>query len=102
MKKALIAAALAAGLVLGTAGAAVAGEYNGKGEPVPGGVTGKSACSVSGRDVPDDVEGNPPGFEDDEITGGRVQSYGQIVRAGGKAFAPSPGVACRGNAAFEE
>ena len=80
MKKTLVAAALAAGLVLGTAGTALAGEYNGKGEPVPGGVTGKSACSFSGRDVPDDVEGNPPGFDDDDITGGGSDQGGPAGR----------------------
>jgi hypothetical protein len=31
-----------------------------------------------------------------------VQSYGQIVAAGLKDMVPSPGVACRGNATFEE
>ena len=72
-------------------------EYNGKGEPVPGGKTGKSECSYSGKDVDDAVEGNPPGFDDDAITAvgnTRVQSYGMIVRIGGKAGAPSPGFAC--------
>ena len=54
------------------------------------------------RDLPDDVEGNPEGGDDDMITGGHVQNYGQIVRAGGKSFAPSPGIACRGNAEHEE
>jgi hypothetical protein len=29
-----------------------------------------------------------------------VQSYGQIVSSGGKAFAPSPGVACNGHTGF--
>ncbi len=46
-----------------------------------------SICSFSGQnDVPNDPE-----------EGGRVQSYGQIVRAGGKAFAPSPGMLCNGH-----
>jgi hypothetical protein len=36
----------------------------------------------------------------DEEEGGRVQSYGQIVRAGGKAFVPSPGMACNGHTGF--
>jgi hypothetical protein len=46
-----------------------------------------SICSFSGlNDTPDDPE-----------EGGQVQSYGQIVRAGGKAFVPSPGVACNGH-----
>ena|SRR5215208_7813517 len=43
-----------------------------------------SICSFSGlNDEPDDPE-----------EGGRVQSYGQIVSQGGKAFAPSPGDYC--------
>ena len=43
-----------------------------------------SICAFSGlNDVPLDPE-----------EGGLVQSYGQIVAAGGKAFVPSPGVAC--------
>ncbi len=41
-----------------------------------------SICSFSGLN--DDPEG-------------RVQSYGQIVREGGKAFVPSPGEACNGH-----
>lgn len=98
MKKVMIGGLLALGLLLGTGGAAIAGEYDGRGNPVPGGDQGASACSYSGRDVPDDVEGNPPGFDDDVFTGGHVQSYGILVKAGAKGFAPSPGDACRGNA----
>jgi len=46
-----------------------------------------SICSYSGlNDDPTDPE-DP----------GRVQSYGQIVKAGGKAFAPSPGLLCNGH-----
>jgi len=46
-----------------------------------------SICSFSGlNDDPTDPE-DP----------GRVQSYGQIVKAGGKAFAPSPGLLCNGH-----
>ncbi|MGI9823615.1 hypothetical protein [Agromyces sp. Marseille-Q5079] len=103
MKRMIIGCTVALGLVLGGgAGAAFAGETNGNGDPIPGAHKASSACAFSGQDLPDDIEGNPPGFEDDAITGGHVQSYGQIVRAGGKAFAPSPGVACRGNVDFEE
>jgi len=56
-----------------------------------------SICSFSGlNDEPDDPE-----------EGGRVQSYGQIVRAGFKAEVPSPGTLCNGHLfpypeAFEE
>lgn len=101
VKKATVAALAVLGLVLGASGTAFAGEYNGKGDPVPGGVNGKSACSFSGRDIDDSVENNPPGFDDDDLTIHGVQSYGQIVSQGGKAFAPSPGGACRGNLAEE-
>ena len=41
-------------------------------------------------------------MDDDAVTGGHVQSYGQYVRAGLKGEVPSPGVACRGHAEFEE
>ncbi len=54
-------------MVLGLAGAASAGEYAGRGEPVPGGVNGASECSYSGQDLSDDLENNPPGFDDDDI-----------------------------------
>jgi hypothetical protein len=97
MKKTAVAITAVAGLVLGAGGTAFAGEYSGKGNPVPGGVNGKSACSFSGRDVPDDVENNPPGFDDDAVAIRGVQSYGQYVSQGYKAYVPSPGVACRGN-----
>ncbi|MCK8609724.1 hypothetical protein [Agromyces sp. C10] len=102
MKRIAIGCLVALGLVVGGAGAAHAGEYNGKGEPIPGAHKASSVCAFSGRDVPDEVEDNPPGFDDDAITGGHVQSYGIIVRAGGKSAVPSPGVACRGNVSFEE
>ena len=46
-----------------------------------------SICSFSGlNDVPNDP-----------VEGGRVQSYGQIVKAGAKAEFPSPGMACNGH-----
>ncbi len=44
----------------------------------------RSICSYSG------LNDNP----DDPAEGGQVQSYGQIVKAGGKSEAPSPGFAC--------
>lgn len=46
-----------------------------------------SICSYSGLN---DDPSHP-------TEGGRVQSYGQIVAAGGKAFAPSPGLLCNGH-----
>ena len=51
---------------------------------------GNSICAFSGLNNPLDAEAGP----------GKVQSYGQIVAAGGKAFVPSPGVACNGHTGF--
>lgn len=102
MKRAIIGCLIASGLVLGGAGAAFAGETNGNGDPIPGAHNASSACAFSGQDLPDSIEGNPPGFDDDAVTGGHVQSYGKYVSHGLKGVVPSPGVACRGNAGFEE
>ncbi|MGV8911213.1 MAG: hypothetical protein ACOH14_01235 [Rhodoglobus sp.] len=46
MKRAIIGCILASGLVLGGAGA---------------------ACAYSGQDLPDSIEGNPPGFDGDFV-----------------------------------
>jgi hypothetical protein len=71
-------------------GAASAGEVNGNGQPTSGPDHAHSICVFSGlNDTPDDP-----------IEGGRVQSYGQIVKAGGKSFVPSPGEACNGHTGF--
>ena len=60
---------------------------NANGQIERGPAHANSICSFSGlNDVPLDPE-----------EGGRVQSYGQIVRAGGKAFVPSPGMLCNGH-----
>lgn len=101
MKRAIIGCVVAVGLVLGGASAAFAGETNGKGMPIPGAHKASSACAFSGQDLPDSIEGNPPGFDDDFVTGGRVQSYGKYVSYGLKGVVPSPGQACRGNVDFE-
>ena len=101
MKKVIAGCALAAGVVLAAGGTAFAGEYNGKGEPIPATQHARSACAFSGQDIPDDVENNPPGFDDDAIMIHGVQTYGQFVAAGLKGAVPSPGIACRGNAEFE-
>ena len=69
-------------------GSASAGEVNGNGEEIPATDHAASACAFSGQN--------------DDQTESRVQSYGQIVQAGLKAFVPSPGVACRGNVDFAE
>ncbi len=103
MKRIAIGCLVTLGLVVGGASAAYAGETNGKGQPIPGADRANSACAYSGRDLPDGTgpgyENNPlPFMDDDDVTGGHVQSYGQYVRAGWKDTerAPSPGVACRG------
>jgi len=99
MKKLVCGSALALGLVLGSAGAAAAGETNGNGDPIPGAHNASSACAFSGRDLPDRIENNPlPELNDDAVTGGHVQSYGKYVSHGLKSEVPSPGIACRGNA----
>jgi hypothetical protein len=97
MRKVIIGGALAAGLTLGVGGTAFAGEVNGKGESIPGAHKASSECAFSGQDLPDDIENNPPGFDDDAIMIRGVQSYGPFVSQGLKAFVPSPGDACRGN-----
>lgn len=97
MRRIATGCVLVLGFVLGTTATAYAGEYTGKDGFVPGGVNGKSECSFSGQDAPDSIENNPPGYDDDAITIHGVQSYGQFVSQGMKAFVPSPGEACRGN-----
>ena len=104
MKRLSTICVIALGLVLGGAASAQAGEYNGKGEPVPGGENGKSDCSYSGRDIPDAIEMNPfPFLDDDALTSQRnyTQSYGLFVSLGMKDMVPSPGEACRGNVVHE-
>lgn len=109
MKRVMIGLVAALGLVFGTGTAAMAGEVNGTGAPTPAPDHASSECVFSGLDTLDAIEGNPEGFNDDmfamrgnQSPAGKdryhgVQSYGSIVRAGGKAMAPSPGMACRGN-----
>jgi hypothetical protein len=48
MKKTLAGAAIVAALILGSGGAAFAGEVNGKGDKTPGGDGARSACVYSG------------------------------------------------------
>ncbi|MFW2382963.1 MAG: hypothetical protein ACN4GZ_14500 [Acidimicrobiales bacterium] len=105
MKKIALSFGLATGMIIGTAGAAAAGEYTGNGRTAPGGEKGKSECSYSGLDAPADVEGTFP-FDDDPygVDFHGVQSYGQFI-AYEKTVGPlnlpfplpSPGQACRGN-----
>src|SRR5690348_13311793 len=68
MKKTLAGVALCAALILGTGGAAFAGEVNGKGEPNRGGDKARSACVYSGLE-----DGSEPGT----VAGpGNVQNWG--------------------------
>jgi hypothetical protein len=90
VRKLLVAAVCAAAVVPLSAGSAFAGEVTGNGKPTQAPAHANSICAFSGQnDAP-----NEPG------EGGRVQSYGQIVRAGFKAEAPSPGFACNGHSGF--
>jgi hypothetical protein len=87
-KKSIIAAvALSVAALLGAgAGTAFAGEVTGNGDPTQGPAHANSICVFSGQnDTPNDP-----------VEGGRVQSYGQLVKQGLKSKVPSPGVACRG------
>lgn len=125
-RRPLFAASLALVSLLLSSQAVLAGEWSpGKGDTAAK-TRAHSACLFNGRDQPDesapgagdgepiwfDVNGNQQ-VDPEEIFGddadwgatparGKVQSYGQIVASGGKAFAPSPGVACNPNSGFEE
>lgn len=89
--RALVVAALCAvGIAVLGAGSAFAGEVNGNGDQTAGISHANSICVFSGLN-------DNPYSTDPEDPGGRVQNYGQIVAAGGKAFVPSPGVACNGH-----
>ena len=82
-KKSLCAVALcAAAIVSVSAGSALADEAHGQ---------GRSICHFSGLN--DDPDAAFP-------EGGRVQSYGQLVRKGLKDAVPSPGFACNPNNGF--
>lgn len=102
MKRVILTCVVTLGLTMGGAMSAQAGETSGTGGTVPGAHNASSACAFSGLDIPDAEENNPPGFDDDFVTDGHVQTYGKWVSHGFKAFVPSPGEACRGNVEFEE
>ncbi|TFC53188.1 hypothetical protein E3O47_03710 [Cryobacterium sp. TMT2-17-1] len=102
MKRMVLGCVVALVLVFVGATSAQAGETSGNGSPVPGATNASSACAYSGRDLPDAEENQPPQFNDDFVTDGRVQSYGRFVSHGFKDLVPSPGEACRGNVTFEE
>ena len=89
-KKSVVAATFCAFAMVGvSATTASAGEVNGRGEPIPAPDQANSICAFSG-------------LNDDPAEGGRVQSYGQLVRQG--LIEPrffNPGDACRGGSNFE-
>jgi len=72
------------------ANATVAGEVDGKGNPIPGGAKGKSECSYSGQQ-------DDPAADAGFFRGDRVQSWGQIPKAFRiflTAIGSNPGAAC--------
>jgi hypothetical protein len=89
-----LAVALCTAAVAGAGvSAAFAGEVNGNGKPTAGPEHANSICVFSGQN-------DDPTSTDPENPGGRVQSHGQIVKAGGKDEVPSPGEACNGHTGF--
>lgn len=66
----LILVTVAASILCFGASVSFAGEVDGKGNPVPGGVNGRSECSYSGQQDDDTNEGV---FKSD-----RTQSWGQL------------------------
>lgn len=91
MKRVFGVTACCSALVFATAGVASAGEITGNGTLKT--VQANSWCAYSGQNDGYHIPSHQEGPDDT----GRVQSYGQIVRAGGKAFAPSPGQSCNPN-----
>jgi hypothetical protein len=91
-KKHLASLACAIALAGATTGAAFAGEVTGNGKDTAGPSHASSICAFSGQN--DDPDAEAP-------EGGRVQSFGQLVRGGfidPTAFNPgSPEGGCRGN-----
>jgi hypothetical protein len=110
MKKVLACAVVAIGLVLGSGGAAMAGEATGNGGEAQGANNSASECAFSGQDTLDAIENPPdgpfydPAFNDDGLAmrGNQkhgykgIQSYGMFVSAG-IDVGINPGDACRGN-----
>lgn len=79
-----------AGILAMGSNVAFAGEVDGKGNPVPGGEKGKSACSYSGQQ-------DDPVADEGIFKGDRVQSWGQMPKALReflRSIGSSPGDAC--------
>ncbi|HET8767442.1 hypothetical protein RKE38_04045 [Phycicoccus sp. M110.8] len=90
-KRIILVPAFAGALLLVGVSSASAGEITGNGKPAQGATHANSICAYSGQnDTPNDP------FPE----GGRVQSYGQLVRVGLKDAVPAPGVACNGHTGF--
>jgi hypothetical protein len=89
MKKSIIVAGVCIVALMGSgAGTAFAGEKTGNGKDTAGPSHANSICVFSGQNDTPDAEAPE---------GGRVQSYGQLVKQG--AISPhvlNPGGACRG------
>jgi len=91
MRRYLLVIALAATMVIASAGAAFAGEVKGPPGSDPTNYTAarthaNSICAYSGlNDYPDGSQSGPPG---------RVQSFGQDVKNGHSPQAFNPGDAC--------
>ena len=84
MRRILAVAACVAAVASVGAGSALAGEVTGNGKPTGAPAHSNSICSFSGQN-----DGEPPH--------GRVQSYGQDVKAGrADPHAFNPGDACQG------
>ena len=94
-RKSLLAVALCTAALAGvSASTAFAGEVKGP----PGSLTPNEAATSHANSICvfSGLNDNPTST-DPENPGGRVQSYGfSVVSKGLKAFAPSPGEACRG------
>jgi hypothetical protein len=96
MRRFGLAATVAAVVLSLSAGAALAGEVTGTGKSLEP-LHGKSICAYSG------LNDDPLGLDPRNGPPGRVQSYGySVVKAGIKALAPSPGVACNPTKGIEE
>ena len=108
------ACVIALGLVLGSGGAAMAGEVNGNGDDIPGrGQRRARMCAFSGLDTPDAIE-NPTGSArpenqcDDVLrdarqpearatTASRTTACSSRRRSQSIRRRVNPGMACRGN-----
>jgi len=99
MKRLLLVATCVFAIMGVGASAALAGEVNGKGQPIPAPDKANSICVFSGQndDPSAPIVSAEPTPEAPNGPGGRTQSYGQDVRRG--LISPhvfNPGMACRG------